>query len=155
MLKKIIVVILFLSVLVYAAPKAPELYGQAYAEYRQKNLESAETMFLDFVKQYPDGFYTGNGYYWLGRIYFQQKKYYDAAVQFEKVTLCKNIYKHSDAMMRLGRCYVKLQDYYRAKSEFERIINRYADSGNEDLIKEARNRIRSAEAKLKKLNDEK
>ena len=142
----------FLSFSNLNAVKAPVEYNLAYQTYQQKNYKLAVEKFEKFVKLYPDHFYTGNGYYWLGIIYYKQKNYYDAIIEFEKVTTCKNIWKYPDAYMRIGLCYKHLKKYDKAIAEFTKIVKKYATSDDTDHLNkviEAKNLIKVVKRKLK------
>ena len=130
------------------AGKAPIEYNLAYQVYQKKDYKNAENKFREFVKLYPDHFYTGNGYYWLGIIYYKQKHYHDAIIEFEKVTTCKNIWKYPDAYMRIGLCYKQLKEYDNAIAEFKRIVKKYETSKDQDHLNkviEAKNLIKVLE----------
>ena len=48
----------------------------------QGKLDEAEALFKEHLEKYPETSLTSNSHYWLGEIYFKQKKYALAAKQF-------------------------------------------------------------------------
>ena len=157
-IRKSVFLIPFLIILLFSysnlnAGKAPVEYNLAYQVYQQKNYDLAIEKFREFVELYPDHFYTGNGYYWLGIIFYKQKNYYDAIIEFEKVTTCKNIWKYPDAYMRIGLSYKNLKKYDKAIAEFTKIVNKYETSKDQDHLNkviEAKNLIKVIKKKIKK-----
>jgi len=142
MIKKAVLSALLLATLtLLAAPAEPEMYTKAYQAYQNNENKQAETLFLQFINQKPDDFYTANAYFWLGMTYYKQKKYQEALMQFESVRTCQNIWKHSDAMMKAGMCYLSLDKKDEAKATFQRVITLFPEE--KEKVQEAANRLKA------------
>ena len=61
------------------------LYQQAFEQMKQQHNQNAIHLFVKLIKQYPEGTYTPNTYYWLGEIFFEKQKLNLALSLFEKV----------------------------------------------------------------------
>lgn len=136
--KKITALIVLLFVFILNAVPEPEAYTKAYQAYQNNDNKKAETLFLQFINQKPDDFYTANAFFWLGMTYFKQKKFEDALMQFEAVRTCQNIWKHPDAMMKAGICYQNLGRNEEAKATYQRIIVLFPEE--KEKVQEAKNR---------------
>lgn len=142
-LTKIIILLVLAITFIINAATEPEAYTKAYQAYQNNDNKQAEILFLQFINQKPDDFYTANAFFWLGMTYFKQKKYDDALLQFEAVRTCQNIWKHPDALMKAGMCYQNLGRNDEAKATFQRIITLFPEE--KEKVQEAKNR--SAEIK--------
>ena len=57
-------------------------YDQAFNLVRQSQFGEAEIKLKAFIHDHPEYTLSSNAYYWLGEIYYVQKKYEKASVQF-------------------------------------------------------------------------
>jgi len=135
-----VILLLLLPLSLFAAPE-PEMYTKAYQAYQNNDNKQAETLFLQFINEKPDDFYTANAYFWLGMTYFKQKKFQEALFQFEAVRTCQNVWKHPDAMMKAGMCYVNLGKKEEAKATFQRLISLFPEE--KEKAQEAANRLKA------------
>jgi tol-pal system protein YbgF len=79
------------------------LYRAAYDDLRAGRHEEAARQFRDFVKRYPRHDYADNAQYWLGEVYYDQKRYDEAAPEFRAVvSRWPTGNKAPDAMLKLG-----------------------------------------------------
>ncbi len=141
LIKKAVLSALLLTALTLLAAPEPEMYTKAYQAYQNNDNRQAETLFLQFINQKPDDFYTANAYFWLGMTYYKQKKYQEALLQFESVRTCQNIWKHPDAMMKAGMCYLNLGKKDEAKATFQRVIALFPEE--KEKVQEATNRLKT------------
>ena len=143
---KKILFILFITTFLFAKP--PKMYNDALHEYRAKNYVKSEKIFNSFLKKYPDGVYTGNGFFWLGMLYYRQGQLNKAVLNFESVLTTKTTWKYADALFRLGLSYMKLKDYEAAEIILERIIKDYPDE--KEKVSLAKIRLKKVKQKLGK-----
>jgi tol-pal system protein YbgF len=79
------------------------LYRQAYDELRAGRHDQAARGFKEFVRRFPHHDYADNAQYWLGEVYYDQKRYDEAAPQFRLVvTRWPTANKAPDALVKLG-----------------------------------------------------
>ncbi len=79
------------------------LYRAAYDDLRAGRHEEAARQFRDFVKRYPRHDYADNAQYWLGEVYYDQKRFDEAAPEFRAVVQrWPTGNKAPDAMLKLG-----------------------------------------------------
>ena len=108
--------------LVNAARPLPE--SEQRPEYRR-----ALEMFRDIVKDYPNGEFTANAFYWIGQLHFALKEYEDARAAFAQVDLLYDDHpKVPDALYKLGEVYNVLGDVERAREYLNRVINDFPNS---------------------------
>jgi tol-pal system protein YbgF len=62
-----------------------DLYNAANADYNSGKFELALQEFQDFLKYYGNADLAPNSQYWIGQIYYSQKKYDDAVQAFDMV----------------------------------------------------------------------
>lgn len=81
--------------------------------------EKSAQKLRDYLSAYPKGVYVSNAYYWLGEIYFLQKKYDAAEMEFktviEKFPTAKKV---SDAYFKLALIHQNQGKRAQAKIEF-------------------------------------
>ena len=62
---------------------SPEDHFQmAFDQMRNKEYEQAKLSFQSFIKQNPENQTSGSAHYWLGKLYFYEKNYREAALTF-------------------------------------------------------------------------
>lgn len=71
-----------------ASNKSPitdkQLYNLALASLKDKNLPDAEKKFAEFIKKYPNSSLVSNAYFWYGDIFYQNKMFDKAAINYLK-----------------------------------------------------------------------
>lgn len=105
-----------------------DLYQNALQTFNKRQYDNAIALFNDLIKQYPEGQYTGNSYYWVGECYYAGNDYASAIVSFQKVLTYKHNQKGDDAQNRVAICYLKMGQPETAKNEFKKLIDRYPAS---------------------------
>ncbi len=90
-----------------AVPSTSLNEQQAYQQavdlaLKEKNIDGAIIAFTSFNQQFPESTYSNNAYYWLGQLYFTEKKDADAVTNFRYVVKDKSSNKRSDAIFKLG-----------------------------------------------------
>jgi len=110
-------------------PEAKQAYNNAYQLIRERQFETAEVSFTEFVKDFPDNQLTGNGYYWLGELKLVLGKPKEAIDQFNIVI--KKFPGHNkvpDALYKLGIVNDQLGNTDKSKSYLQEVIRRFPDS---------------------------
>ncbi|MGA7239818.1 MAG: tol-pal system protein YbgF [Bryobacteraceae bacterium] len=96
-----------------------DLYNAANGDYNSGKFELAMQEFQDFLKYYGNADFAPNAQYWIGQIYYSQKKYDDAVQAFDMVLekYPENA-KTRDAMIYKGMSLVALGKRTQAHSIF-------------------------------------
>jgi len=104
-----------------------EAYQAAFTLVRNKQYAKASTAFEQLIKDYPDGNYTGNAYYWLGEVLLVESKHEQALKAFE--TLLEKYPAHrkaADAKFKQGKIYLQMGDKVQAKVLLQDVIDLHA-----------------------------
>ncbi|WP_233402711.1 tol-pal system protein YbgF [Marinomonas transparens] len=116
------------------SPQAQDAYNNAYNFIRQKQYESANSAFTQFVKDFPDNSLTGNGYYWLGELKLVLGEPNEALTSFS--TVINKFPGHSkepDALYKLGIVSDQVGDSAKAKSYLQDVIKRFPEGNTAKL----------------------
>ena len=110
-----------ISLVVQARPlPAPE---------RRPVYERAHGMFQDLIKEYPNGEFAANAFYWIGEIQLALEEPELARQAFVQVVLLYGEHpKVPDALYKLGEVYGVLGDRERAREYLERVIREHPTS---------------------------
>lgn len=102
-------------------------YQAAFALVRNKQYAKAGSAFEQLIKDYPDGNYTGNAYYWLGEVLLVESDYEQALKAFG--SLLGNFPGHrkaADAKYKQGKIYLQLGENARAKQLLQGVVDQHA-----------------------------
>jgi TolA-binding protein len=87
--------------------------------------DDAESLFLKFIKDFPENPLTKLAYFQIGKSYFKQNKYEDALRWFNKVQAGElNGRENTEYKFRKGYTYFALNDYKNAQLLFSEIKNK-------------------------------
>lgn len=118
-------------------------YQSAFALVRNKQYAQAVSAFKQLIKNYPDGNYTGNAYYWLGEVLLVESDYEQALAAFGSLLSHDPGHrKAADAKYKQGKIYLQLGDTARAKQLLQNVIAQHAGTSAAKL---AEAEIRDAE----------
>ena len=117
--------------------------------------EEYTAMYIEFLSFYQRGDLTGsmdgfvkllninkfhdlsdNCQYWIGEIYYSQKKYEVALIEFSKVFDFQGTNKADDAYYKLGLCYLNLKRSKEALNSFNKLLDSYPNSEYRNRAKE-------------------
>ncbi len=96
----------------------------------KKSPEKAQILFNEYLKKWPkDEEYGDNVHYWLGEIFYGEKKYQKAILEFQKIrTLFPKSDKVDDSILKIGYAFLELGLKEDAKLFFVDLINNYPKS---------------------------
>ncbi|CAM2883427.1 tol-pal system protein YbgF [Vibrio rarus] len=103
---------------------------------KKKDFDAATVALEQFKKDFPDSVFSANANYWLGQIYFTQKKDVEAAKAFATVVSYKDSNKRADALVKLGDIAVRNNSNPAAKKYFQQAVDEYPNSASASLAKE-------------------
>lgn len=110
-----------ISLVVQARPLPPKERRPVY--------QRAHGMFQDLIKEYPNGEFAANAFYWIGEIQLALEEPELARQAFVQVVLLYGEHpKVPDALYKLGEVYGVLGDMERAREYLERVIREHPTS---------------------------
>lgn len=111
-----------------AQKSAKEDYDEAYKLYKENAYRQAIEEFRVFLKEYPDSELAGNARYWLGECYYQQERYEEAILEYEKVVREHKGPKTPAALLKQGLAFHHLGDTKTSRFLMEKLIEEYPKS---------------------------
>lgn len=104
-------------------------YQAAFNLLENKEYDKAETSFLAYVSDFPNGLYVANAHYWLGEIYFAKKDNDKAVVEFKTVIdKFPQSVKVPDAKLKIAIVHQQAGNVAQARVEFLQIKQQYPGS---------------------------
>ena len=105
-----------------------EAYQQAFQLLKQQKLPQAEQAYLQFLKDYPDGKYSSNAYYWLGELYLTDDNLTSARDTFDTlITRYPAFRKTPDSTYQLATVHQQLGDDEKAEELLHALVKDYAE----------------------------
>lgn len=102
------------------------LYKKGRALFIEHDIPMAQTLFSDFVKNFPDHELAENALYWLGECIYTTGDYETAANIFKRlVQTYPKGQKVPDALLKTGYAYMAIDDVSQADHYFKQVITRY------------------------------
>jgi tol-pal system protein YbgF len=106
-----------------------EAYQSAFAMVRNRQYDKAAVAFEQLIKDYPNGSYTGNAYYWLGEVLIVESKPEEALKAFGALlSQYPEHRKAPDAKYKQGKIYLQLGDKARGKELLQSVVDQHAGS---------------------------
>lgn len=125
---------------VAAQPGEAEAYRAAYSLVQGQKFYEAVQAFQRFQRNYPDGKYAPNAYYWLGELYLVVQPQ-DLESSRQAFTMLLSQYpdnsKAPDALYKLGKVQFMKGNREKAREYLDQVINRYG-STNSSAVQLAR-----------------
>jgi tol-pal system protein YbgF len=122
--------------------EAPEnLYAKAKQLFDKGEYENARELFRSFLKQYPKEKIAGNAQFWLGEIYYREKWYEKAILEYQKVI--ENHPKGNktpSALLKQGFAFLSLDDKSNARLILKELVRKFPKSNE---AKVARNKLKT------------
>lgn len=115
----------------------PELYESAKQAFDKGESESAREQFLDYLKRFPKAKSADNAQFWIGEIYYRDKWYEKAIMEYQKV-----IENYPDgnkvpaALLKQGLAFSSLNEKPNARIILQEIIRKYPASNEAKIAKE-------------------
>ena len=116
-----------------------EYYDRAIELYMNKNYDNSLKAFNDLVKNEDSHALADNAQFWIGQIYYLQKKYNLAISEYEKVSSLGDGNKAADADYKIALSFINLGNNDLAFKHFKYIIEKYPN--NQDLISKSKKYI--------------
>ena len=113
-----------------------ELYARAKQLFDKGEYENAREVFRSFLKQHPKSKRGDNAQFWLGEIYYREKWYEKAILEYQKVI--ENYPKGNktpSALLKQGFAFLNLDDKANARLILKELIRKFPDSNEANVAK--------------------
>ena len=100
-------------------------YKVAHQMYTRGNYSKSLEKFNFLLENNISNDLADNCQFWIGQIYFSNKEYKKAIIEFEKVLKYKDSNKKSESIYKIGLSEIKLNNNINAKKMFQIIIDDY------------------------------
>lgn len=120
-----------------------ELYDQAKQAFDADELEKAREGFQEFTRRFPNSQNADNAQFWIGEIYYREKWYEKAIVEYQKVV--ENYPKGNkvgSAMLKQGYAFLNIGDKANARIILKELINKYPDTTESQLAAQKLSQIK-------------
>ena len=113
-----------------------EIYTSAKMEFDRGNYEAAREGFQTFLERFPDSKNADNAQFWIGEIYYHEKWYEKAILEYQKV-----IEKHPEgnkmqaALLKQGFAFYSLGDKANARLILKELIKKYPNSTEAEIAR--------------------
>jgi tol-pal system protein YbgF len=114
-----------------------ELYAKAKQDFDSGELETARTGFQEFLKRYPKSAIADSAQFWVGEIFYRQKWYEKAILEYQKVI--ENYPKGNKvqaSLLKQGFSFFNLGDKSNARLILKELINKYPSSNEAKIAKQ-------------------
>jgi len=133
------------KILIPAVPQ--EAYALARKQLTESKFGCSLKMFRAFLKDHPRDTRAGHAQYWIGEVFFMQKKNQQAIVEFQRVReLYPKSEKADDALLKLAYCFERIGAYDDAIDFLKLLLRKHRRS---PLRKEAKDKIKALRKKRK------
>ncbi|MCG3746609.1 tol-pal system protein YbgF [Vibrio cincinnatiensis] len=103
---------------------------------KERDYAGAINAFQQFQKDYPDSSFAANAYYWLGQLYFAQRKDPEAVKSFAAVISYPDSNKRADALVKLGDLAARNNNAAQSKKYYQQVIDEYPNSASAKVAKD-------------------
>jgi len=120
-----------------AVQETPEaLYDTARQSFEKGEYEKARELFRSFLKQYPQSENADSAQFWLGEIYYHEKWYEKAILEYQKVIEgYPKGKKTPSALLKQGLAFLNLGDNANAGLILKELIRKFPDSNEANVAK--------------------
>ena len=118
-------------------------YARAKKLFDNGEYEDARELFRSFLKKYPKSKNADNAQFWLGEIYYREKWYEKAILEYQKVI--ENYPKGNktpSALLKQGLAFLNLDDKANARLILKELIRKFPDSNETNV---AKNKLKTLE----------
>jgi len=119
------------------ASSEDELYRSAKQAFDQGDSEAARKGFEEFIKRYPNSKNADNAQFWIGEIYYREKWYEKAILEYQNVIeKYPNGNKIPAALLKQGLAFSNIGDKANAKLILEELSRKYPNSNEAKVAAE-------------------
>lgn len=114
-----------------------ELYNKAKQEFDAGELDASRNGFSEFIKRFPKSPIADSAQFWIGEVYYRQKWYEKAILEYQKVI--ENYPKGnkvSAALLKQGFSFFNLGDKSNGRLVLKELIKKYPSSNEAKIAKQ-------------------
>jgi tol-pal system protein YbgF len=114
-----------------------ELYAKAKQDFDSGELEAARNGFQDFLKRYPKSAIADSAQFWVGEVFYRQKWYEKAILEYQKVI--ENYPKGNKvqaSLLKQGFSFFNLGDKSNGRLILKELIKKYPSSNEAKIAKQ-------------------
>jgi tol-pal system protein YbgF len=114
-----------------------EIYRSAKQAFDQGDSEAARKGFQEFIKRYPESKNADNAQFWIGEIYYREKWYEKAILEYQNVIeKFPKGNKVPAALLKQGLAFSNIGDNANAKLILEELVRKYPKSNEAKVAAE-------------------
>ena len=120
-----------------------ELYNRAKQAFDKGEHETARKGFLELLEKYPQSNLANNAQFWIGEIYYREKWYEKAILEYQKVI--ENYpqgNKVPSALLKQGFAFVNIADETNARLILRELMNKYPESSEAKIAGKKLNELK-------------
>jgi len=119
------------------------LYDQSKQAFDAGELEKARQGFQEFTKRFPDSKNADNAQFWIGEVYYREKWYEKAIVEYQKVVEdYPKGNKIRSAMLKQGYAFLNIGDKANARLILKDLISKYPNTTEAQLATQKLSQIK-------------
>jgi tol-pal system protein YbgF len=114
-----------------------EIYNRAKQAFDQGNSEAARKGFEDLIKRFPKSDNADNAQFWIGEIYYREKWYEKAILEYQKVI--ENYPKGNKlpaSLLKQGFAFLKLGDKANSRLILQELVRKYPKTNEAKIAAE-------------------
>lgn len=112
-----------------ADPAEKRDFDAALAVFRRGDFSAAQTVFVDFLKRYPQSGYGASALFWLGNAQYATRDYKEAMINFRALIAREPEHLRApEAVLSIANCQIELKDTRGARKTLDDLIKAYPQS---------------------------
>ena len=114
-----------------------EIYRQAKQAFDQGDSDAARAKFIELIERYPQSERADNAQFWIGEIYYREKWYEKAILEYQKVI--ENYPKGNKvpaSLLKQGFAFLNLGDKANSRLILEELIKKYPKTNEAKIAKD-------------------
>jgi len=118
-------------------PSEDEIYRQAKQAFDQGDSDAARSQFQELLKRYPKSQQADNAQFWIGEIYYREKWYEKAILEYQKVI--ENYPKGNKvpaSLLKQGFAFLNLGDKANSRIILQELIRKYPQTNEAKIAKD-------------------
>ncbi|MBF0414180.1 MAG: tol-pal system protein YbgF [Magnetococcales bacterium] len=130
-------------------PENPkQAYDEAFSLLKGGRYEESLAAFKSYMEWFPNDTLLDNAQYWIGELYYVQRKFPDALMAFNQVLVrWPTSSKVPASLLKIGFSFFELNDMDNAKNSLTRLVSDYPES---PAVSMAKQRLEMIEGKVSK-----
>lgn len=118
-------------------------YEAAMEVFRRGDFAAAQTLFLNFLKRYPQSGYGSSTLFWLGNAQYATRDYKEAVSNFRALIAREPEHLRApEAVLSIANCQIELKDTRGARKTLDDLIKAYPQSEAAVAAKERLSRLK-------------